>query len=60
MKLIEIGRKFKKKFEGVQNFYDEIWEEIEDRRQWSIPSKIEDVISGTCCKEWNGGRNVIS
>ena len=49
-----------KKFEGVQNCYDEIWEEIEDMREWSILSQIEGVISNTWCKEWNGVRNEIS
>ena len=60
LKLIKIGRKFWKKIEEVQNCYDEIWEEIEDEREWSIPSQSEGVNSSTWCKEWNGGMNEIS
>ena len=55
-----MGRKFWKKFESVQNCNDEIWEKIEDMREWSISSQIEGVISSTWCKEWNGGMNEIS
>ena len=38
-------KKVLKKIEGVQNCYDEICEEIEDEREWSIPSQMEGVIS---------------
>ena len=47
MELIEIGGKFWNKCEWEQNCYDEIWEEIGGRREWSIPSQIEDMISST-------------
>ena len=62
VELLETNRdmKFWKKIEEVQNCYDEIWEEIEDEREWIIPSQIEGVISSTLDKEWNGGRNEIS
>ena len=48
-----------KKNEWVQNCYDEIWEEIEYRREWSILSQTDGVVSSIGCKEWNGGRNGI-
>ena len=44
----------------MQNCHDEIWEEIEHRREWSILSQIDGVISSTWGKEWNEGRNEIS
>ena len=63
VKILGINRDRKKVwkiFERVQNCYDEIGEEIENRREWSIPSQIEGVISSLWCKEWNGGKNEIS
>ena len=53
-------KKVLKKFERVENCYDEIWEEIEDEREWSIPSQMESVITSIWCREWNGGSNEIS
>ena len=53
-------KKILKKIEEVQNCYNEIWEEIEDGREWSIPSQSEGMNSSTWCKEWNGEMNEIS
>ena len=58
MKLIEVGRKFWKKFEGAQNYYDKICREIENKREWSISSQKENVISSTWVKK-NGRSNEI-
>ena len=63
VKLLETSRDQRKvwrKIKWLQNYYDEIWEETGDMREWSIPSQIEGVISSTWCKEWNGGKNEIS
>ena len=63
VKILGINRDRKKvwnNLKGVQNCYDEIGEEIEHGREWSIPSEIEGVISSIWCKEWNGGNNEIS
>ena len=63
VKILGINRDRKKvwkNFEGVQNCYDEIGKKIENRREWTIPSQNESVISSLWCKEWNGGKNEIS